>query len=79
MGKVLMTLDERTNKTMDVLAQAFEPLTARQIAEKYMQNPTASDALTTGTICNVLAAAGMVRKSTKPRGRRSYFVTFQKV
>jgi hypothetical protein len=73
-----MTLHERTQYVTFVLFNSDVPMTAREIATKYMGPavPTTSDVLTTGTICNVLAAAGHIIKSFKPRTANSYFVTY---
>lgn len=54
---------------MNVLNFSTKELSATEIAELYFSNPSVSDALTTGSILNVLALAGIVTRVDSSKGK----------
>jgi hypothetical protein len=73
-----MTSAERFKKIVLVMRSAQHAvLTSKEVAKTYMQNPTSSDSLSTGTILNVMALLGYVVRKERPRGQRAYIVTYQ--
>lgn len=58
-----MNLETRTLNTLRVVSASKKAMSAREIAEQYLENPTASDALTTGTICNILSVTGVLKRT----------------
>lgn len=68
-------MNQRYPEIMKVLQESTEPLSSTEIANLYITNPNSSDGLVTGSILNVLALAGIVKKNTYVKGnskRNSY-------
>jgi hypothetical protein len=72
-----MDLHSRMKCIVDVINKTDEELNSRQIASKYITMPTASDALTTGTILNVMSNLGLVIKKSYWAGKSARY-TFRR-
>jgi hypothetical protein len=59
---VAIPLEQRYEMIMQVMNSTRKFMTSRQIADSYINNPTTSDVLVTGSILNVLALANLVTK-----------------
>lgn len=71
------TMQGRVRSIIAVLERATTSLSARDIAEQYLNEVNQSDVLTTGTVCNVLSAAGLLIKSQEQRTQRSFRTKFE--
>lgn len=74
-----MNMQVRTKAIIDVVGDY--PLSPRQIANVYMNmNPTNSDVLSTCTICNILTAACILKKSIVKAGKanRTFYRRYYK-
>lgn len=68
-----MDLHTRMIKITSVLNYSDSALSSREIAEKYIQIPTSSDSLTTGSILNVMAILGHVKKIGSQKGKTTKY------
>lgn len=69
-----ISMERRFPLIMKILLSSNAPMSPKAIAIKYIDNPTSSDILVTGTILNVLALAKIVRKSTNNlKAKRTFY------
>lgn len=72
-----MDLHSRMKGIVEVMNKTDGELNSRQIAAQYIKCPTSSDALTTGTILNVMANLGLVVKKSYWAGKSARY-TFRR-
>lgn len=64
-----MDLETRINKITQVLNSSKEPLSAKEISTKYVENSTSSDWLSTNHILHVMSIFGLVTRHVKNMGK----------
>lgn len=66
-----ISMDRRFPEIMAILNTTAIPLTSREVAARYVVQPSESDKLVTGSVLNILALVGLVKKYTSSDKRRT--------